>query len=217
MKKAYIFDLDGTLTDTLESLTYSTNKALEVMGLPEITREQCRLFIGGGARVLLEKAVACSKDDFDSAYMDEVVKVFLEIFTEYCSYKVVPYEGVIELLEALKAEGIKMAVLTNKPHKMAVKVVEDVFGSEYFDYVQGQGEQFPRKPDSKCVEHVLGELGVTKEESVYIGDSEVDIQTGHNAQVTTVAVDWGFRDRVDLERENPKWIVSEVSDLLQFK
>ena len=127
MYKACIFDLDGTLTNTLDSLTYSTNKTLEEMGLEPITKEQCRSFVGDGARCLLERALRASGDT-ELKRIEEGMEVYSRIFGENCMYHVRPYDGVVQMLDSLKKKGIKIAVFSNKPHLQAIDVVESTFG-----------------------------------------------------------------------------------------
>ena len=137
--KACIFDLDGTLTNTLESMTYSVNLTLEEMGLSKITKDQCRLFVGNGARVLIEKSLKAAGDT-DASRIEEGMEIYGRIFDRNCTYHVTPYEGIPEMLKALKDKGIHLAVLSNKPDRQTVKVVKAIFGEELFDYAQGQKE-----------------------------------------------------------------------------
>ena len=149
MDKVCIFDLDGTLTNTLESLTFSVNETLKEMQLPKITSRQCRAFVGNGARVLMEKAITVSGKAHISR-LDEAMEIYGRIFDENCTYHVIPYPGILSMLEALSREGIVLAVLSNKPHRQAVHVVEQIFGKERFQIVRGQQEGIPRKPGSDC-------------------------------------------------------------------
>ena len=192
--KACIFDLDGTLTNTLESMTYSVNLTLEEMGLSKITKDQCRLFVGNGARVLIEKSLKAAGDT-DASRIEEGMEIYGRIFDRNCTYHVTPYEGIPEMLKALKDKGIQLAVLSNKPDRQTVKVVKAIFGEELFDYAQGQKEGIRRKPEPDGVWYLMEQMHVSKEECLYIGDSEVDAATGRNAGLKTIGVLWGFRDR----------------------
>ena len=196
--KACIFDLDGTLTNTLESMTYSVNLTLEEMGLSKITKDQCRLFVGNGARVLMEKSLKAAGDT-DASRIEEGMEIYGRIFDRNCTYHVTPYEGIPEMLKALKDKGIQLAVLSNKPDRQTVKVVKAIFGEELFDYAQGQKEGIRRKPEPDGVWYLMEQMHVSKEECLYIGDSEVDAATGRNAGLKTIGVLWGFRDRKTLE------------------
>lgn len=213
--KACIFDLDGTLTNTLESMTYSVNLTLEEMGLSKITKDQCRLFVGNGARVLMEKSLKAAGDT-DASRIEEGMEIYGRIFDRNCTYHVTPYEGIPEMLKALKDKGIQLAVLSNKPDRQTVKVVKAVFGEELFDYAQGQKEGIRRKPEPDGVWYLMEQMHVSKEECLYIGDSEVDAATGRNAGLKTIGVLWGFRDRKTLETAGADDLIDRPDELLQF-
>lgn len=213
--KACIFDLDGTLTNTLESMTYSVNLTLEEMGLSKITKDQCRLFVGNGARVLIEKSLKAAGDT-DASRIEEGMEIYGRIFDRNCTYHVTPYEGIPEMLKALKDKGIQLAVLSNKPDRQTVKVVKAIFGEELFDYAQGQKEGVRRKPEPDGVWYLMEQMHVSKEECLYIGDSEVDAATGRNAGLKTIGVLWGFRDRKTLETAGVDDLIDRPDELLQF-
>ena len=213
--KACIFDLDGTLTDTLESLVFSVNATLNEMGFSNISDEQCQTFVGNGARYLMECALKAAGDK-DASRIEEGMQVYGRIFNENCMYRVVPYEGILSVLAELKEQGMKLAVLSNKPHNQTVKVVEEIFGKDLFEHVQGQCESIKRKPDPDGVFYILDKLGVVKEECLYVGDSEVDVQTGNNAGVKNISVTWGFRSRELLEYAGARYIIDRPEELLQF-
>ena len=213
--KACIFDLDGTLTNTLESMTYSVNLTLEEMGLSKITKDQCRLFVGNGARVLMEKSLKAAGDT-DASRIEEGMEIYGRIFDQNCTYHVTPYEGIPEMLKALKDKGIHLAVLSNKPDRQTVIVVKAIFGEELFDYAQGQKEGIRRKPEPDGVWYLMEQMHVSKEECLYIGDSEVDAATGRNAGLKTIGVLWGFRDRKTLETAGADDLIDRPDELLQF-
>ena len=213
--KACIFDLDGTLTNTLESMTYSVNLTLEEMGLSKITKDQCRVFVGNGARVLIEKSLKAAGDT-DASRIEEGMEIYGRIFDRNCTYHVTPYEGIPEMLKALKDKGIQLAVLSNKPDRQTVKVVKAIFGEELFDYAQGQKEGIRRKPEPDGVWYLMEQMHVSKEECLYIGDSEVDAATGRNAGLKTIGVLWGFRDRKTLETAEVDDLIDRPDELLQF-
>lgn len=215
MYKACVFDLDGTLTDTLESLTFSVNKTLEEIGLGQISAQQCRSFVGNGAAVLVEKSIRAAGDP-EAEKLEEARKVYARVFGEFCTYKVRPYNGIVELLEGLKEKGICMAVVSNKPHEQTKDVVRTFFAEGTFDDVQGQSDQYPRKPDPAAVYAVLDRMGVTPEEAIYIGDSEVDMKTGKAAGMLTVGVTWGFRSRELLLETGADQIIDHAEELLEL-
>ena len=215
MYKACIFDLDGTLTNTLDSLTFSVNESMKEMNLSIITKEQCRMFVGNGSKVLLEKTLEVSGDP-DKLRIEEAMEVYDRIFKDNCTYKVVPYDGIVKLLTSLKERGIKLAVLSNKPDREVKSVVSKIFGEGIFDIARGQMEGVPRKPDPTAVFEIADKLGVSREEVVYIGDSDVDICTGINADVKTVGVSWGFRKREVLIEAGATCIIDKAEELLDL-
>lgn len=213
--KACIFDLDGTLTDTLESIAYSVRSTLREMQLPEITDEQCQSFVGNGARRLLEDSLQ-AVGDTELSRIEEAMEVYGRVFDDNCTYHVKPYEGIMELLKALKERDVKVAVLSNKPHKQTVKVVREVLGDAWIDWAQGQQESIARKPAPDGVYAVMEHLGVSKENCIYVGDSEVDAATGANAGVKTICVTWGFRTREELKDAGAKELIDAPGELLRY-
>ncbi len=213
--KACIFDLDGTLTSTLDSIHYSVNETLKEMKLPNITKEECRQFVGDGARCLMERALFRTGEE-NVSRIEEAMKVYGRIFDENCTYLVEPYEGIVDMLQALRARNIKLAVLSNKPHPQTVKVVREIFGEDVFDFVQGQTEGIPKKPDPTGVWRLQEKMGVLEEECLYVGDSEVDIQTGTRAGAKTVGVLWGFRSREALTEAGAKNLITHPKELFDF-
>lgn len=215
MYKACIFDLDGTLTDTLESLTYSVNATLSELNLPTITSEQCKSFVGSGARFLIERALQASGDQ-DLVHIEEAMKIYGRIFKVNCTYKVAPYEGIVDMLQELKKAGVKLAVLSNKPHLQTVDVVAEFFEEGLFTHVQGQQEGIPRKPDPTAARMIAELMGVEPEECVYIGDSDVDMETGNAANMETVGVTWGFRPKELLVEHGAKHIMNHPKELISI-
>ena len=215
MYKACVFDLDGTLTDTLDSLTYSVNETMKELGLPEITSGQCREFVGNGAKVLIEKTLRAAGDE-NLTRFEEAFAAYQRIFDKYCTYHVAPYPGITEMLEDMKKQGMKLGVLSNKPDRQAVHVVEEIFGANVFDHIQGQKDGIPRKPDPAALLYIADEFGVESTETLYIGDSEVDGATGNAAGMDTVLVSWGFRSRSVLEAAKPRFIVDTTDEILKI-
>ena len=213
--KACIFDLDGTLTDTLESLAFSVKETLKEMGLPQITTDECRSFVGNGARYLMERSLEAAGDR-ELSRIEEGMEVYGRIFDENCTYLVTPYEGITGTLMQMKDKGIKLAVLSNKPHRQTKKVVERIFGEDVFDCVQGQKEGIARKPDPDGIYRLLEEMQAGREECLYVGDSEVDVETGRNAGVRMVGVSWGFRSREVLRAAGAGTIIDSPEELMQF-
>lgn len=215
MYKACIFDLDGTLTDTLESLTYSVNETLKELHLSSITSKQCKSFVGSGARCLIERALQASGDE-KLVHIEEAMETYKRIFKVNCTYHVSPYEGIVELLKALKEQGIRLAVLSNKPHEQTKDVVATFFGTDTFDYVQGQQEGIPRKPDPTAALLIAEQFQVGSEECVYIGDSDVDMQTANAAGMESVGVTWGFRPKEVLLEHGAKHTIDHPEELISI-
>ena len=215
MSKACIFDLDGTIGNTLDSMVYSVNLTLCEMGFPEISRQQCQEFVGNGARVLMEKALDAA-GDLGASRIEEGMQIYGRIFDDNCTYHVTPCDGVLQMLKELKRRGVRLAVLSNKPHIQAVKVVHAIYGDGVFDWVQGQKDDIPRKPNPAGVFCVAEKLGISPDECMYVGDSEVDVKTGMNASMKTIAVTWGFRTKEELIAAGAQYMIDRAEELLQY-
>lgn len=213
--KACIFDLDGTLTSTLDSIHYSVNETLREMDLPDITKEECRQFVGDGARCLMERTLRRIGEE-NVCRIDEAMEAYGRIFDENCTYLVEPYDGIVDMLQELKERTIQLSVLSNKPHPQTVKVVREIFGEGIFSYVQGQMDGIPKKPDPTGVWKIQEKMKVSKEDCLYVGDSEVDIRTGHAAGLETVGVLWGFRSKKALEDAGADNLITHPRELLDF-
>ena len=213
MKKAVIFDLDGTLADTIASITYCGNLALSRFGLPSFGEEDYKHFVGDGAAMLIRRALLAAGDE-RLEHFDEVYETYLEIFAKDCMYQVKPYEGICALLEELKRLSVRIAVLSNKPDRDSLRVVEALFGKGYFDFVQGQREDIPRKPDPAGVYRIMEAFVLPAGDFLYVGDSGVDMKTGRAAGIFTVGVPWGFRDREELVENGADAVISKPLELL---
>lgn len=215
MKKAVIFDLDGTLTNTLKSLWKSTNMALATAGLPPHEIDSYKYFAGNGAKELIRKSLIADGDT-ELVHFDSVMEAYNRIFEEYCMYEVKPYDGIRELLKVLKEKGLHLAVNSNKPQPRTVDVVEEIFGKDTFDLLVGQCEERRRKPAPDGVNYILEQLHLDKEDVLYIGDTCTDMQTGKSAGVFTVGALWGFRDRQELVENHADAIIEKPLELLQY-
>lgn len=213
MKKAVIFDLDGTLADTIASITYCGNLALSRFGLPSFGEEDYKHFVGDGAAMLIRRALLAAGDE-RLEHFDEVYETYLEIFAKDCMYQVKPYEGICALLEELKRLNVRIAVLSNKPDRDSLRVVEALFGKGYFDFVQGQRADIPRKPDPAGVYRIMEAFVLPAGDFLYVGDSGVDMKTGRAAGIFTVGVLWGFRDREELVENGADAVISKPLELL---
>ncbi len=215
MTRCCIFDLDGTLLDTVESLAYSANRALEKYGLQPHAPEKYRYFAGDGQLELIKRSVIASGDTMLEHYYD-VLNEYIRLFAKDCIYKVKPYDGITDVLDELKRRGIKIAVLTNKQHENAVSVLDNIFGTDYFDLVLGQDNTHEKKPSPTGVMLILSKLQVNTDECLYFGDTNTDMKTGSNAGVHTVGVTWGFREREELEKGKPENIIDRPEQLLEL-
>lgn len=215
MKRAIIFDLDGTLLDTIDSMEAAGTKMLQEMGLPRQPRDRYRQFAGDGAKMLVTRALEAGGVT-DPAEVERAFSVYMGYFARTCTYHVVPYPGISELLRALKQKGLRLAVLSNKPDQQTRDVVERCFGDAAFDLVFGQRDGMPKKPAPDGAIQIARKFSVSPEECLYVGDTNVDMQTGLAAGMQTVGVLWGFRDRKELE-ENHAWrIIADPAELLQL-
>ena len=210
--EAVIFDLDGTLLDTLEDLTDAVNMALEKYGLPQRSMEEVRRFVGNGLRNLMTQAV---EDGEKNPRFEEIFTFFREYYKNNCNHKTSPYDGVLELLKELKARGIQMAIVSNKIDA-GVKELNEKFFAEYIDVAIGEREGIKRKPAPDSVNEVLHILGVEKGHILYVGDSDVDIQTADNADVRCVCVSWGFRDEKFLMEHGAGAVIQRPLELLDY-
>lgn len=201
---AVIFDLDGTLTDTLEDLKNSVNFAMREFGFPERTTDEVRSFVGNGVKRLIDLSVPENTSDEVSA---ECLSVFKSFYKDNSLVSTKPYDGIIPMLEKLKKDGVKTAVVTNKMHEAAVDIVNLFFG-ELIDVTIGQIDGVAQKPQPDGIYSALEKLGVSKEKSVYVGDSEVDCITAKNAGIPCIGVTWGFRDREILVGNGADFIIN---------
>lgn len=213
MKKAVIFDLDGTLADTLSSITYFANEALKTYGLSPISKDRYRYLVGNGAAKLVQGMLKESGDPELQLY-HQVSQLYNSSYDENPLFLASPYPGILDLLQQLSDHGIKTAVLSNKPHSTTVQIVRQLFPQDQISLCFGQREGIPRKPDPAGVFAILKEWNLKPEDCLYVGDTCTDMQTGHNAGITTVGVLWGFRDRAELEENHADHIIAEPSQLL---
>ena len=206
-----IFDLDGTLLDTLEDLADSANYIMRSFGHPERTISEIRSFVGNGIRKLIERS---APKDTPVEEVDRMLEQFKVYYGEHCADKTKPYDGIIELLQKLQKQGVKLAVVSNKAD-YAVKALCEQYFCGYFDEAVGEREGISRKPAPDTVYEVLKNLQIDKSQAVYIGDSEVDVQTAKNAEMDCIAVNWGFRDVDVLKAAGAEVIVSDPAGLLE--
>lgn len=214
-KKAVIFDLDGTLTDTLKSIWKSANLALADVGLPPFDIDRYRYFVGDGAAELVKRALIADGDK-ELVLFDKMSESYRKHFEKYVNYEVRPYEGIRELLHSLKEKGILLAVNSNKPQDRTVNVIEENFEKGTFDILVGQSDERARKPAPDGMFYIMERLGLMKDEVIYLGDTCVDMKTGRSAGVFTIGALWGFRDRQELEENHADAIIAHPMELLEY-
>lgn len=212
MYQCCIFDLDGTIINTIHSLAYSISLTIEHFGYGPIDEDHTKKFVGDGFKKLVERALIYSGDDNLSHY-EEALAFYEDTFEKNCLYKVEPYEGMKELLTFLKGKGIKIGVLTNKGHERAVECVEAVYGKGFFDLITGEGNGVKTKPDPSGAFMTAEYFHAKPSECLYFGDTNTDMRTGINAGMDTAAVTWGFRDRAELEAFHPRYIINHPSEI----
>lgn len=213
MYRCCIFDLDGTLINTIHALTHTVNLTLKKYKLGPIDDAQTKVFVGDGYQKFLERALSyCG--DVELTYLEDAMMTYDALFKETSLYRIEAYDGMKELLEYLKSKDIKIAVVTNKGHDRAIENIEMVYGKGYFDKITGEQDGMKRKPDPAGALLTAAALGAAPSECLYFGDTNTDMQTGLNAGMDTVGVTWGFRDREELEPFHPKFIIDDPREAI---
>ena len=212
MKNTFIFDLDGTLLNTINDLADSTNFAIEKNGYKKRTVEEIRRFVGEGVRTLMIRALPSGVDD---SVIDQCIKDFKEYYSKNMRNKTVPYEGIMALLKTLKDNNMKVGVVSNKFDRAVKELCKDYFG-DLIDIAVGEREGIAKKPAPDSVVEALRILDSKKECVLYIGDSDTDMETAKNAGVDSIGVTWGFRDREVLIETGAKYIVEKPLDILEI-
>ena len=210
--KLAIFDLDGTILDTLDDLSDSANFALAAHNFPIRTREEIRRFVGNGVRKLIERALPA---DMAETRTDEVLATFLAHYKTNCNNKTKPYDGILTMLRRLRERGCKTAVLSNKADAPVQTLIKLYFDG-LIDYAAGEKEGIPRKPAPDGVYAILEHFDVEAGDCAYIGDSDVDVDTAKNSGMDYIGVDWGFRDREELMARGGNVIARTVDALTSF-
>ena len=208
-----IFDLDGTLMNTLDDLTISTNHALSQMGLPTRTIDEVRQFLGNGVRKLIEMAVP---ENTSEDMIERVITCFLQHYTFHCKDHSKPYDGILSLLSSLKGMGCRMAIVSNKPD-IEVKKLNSEHFADYIDVALGENEKsgIPRKPSPAMVFEAIVQLGSEPEQCLYVGDSDVDILTARNAGIDCLSVTWGFKTAEFLSQFGATRMIDSPSEMLE--
>ena len=212
---AVLFDLDGTLLDTIDDLAAALNAARQMNGLPPQDLALVKSFIGNGKRKLIERSLSDDPGVFDDAFADKLMSDNIQYYNSHCMVQTKPYDGMEELIRRLKSDGLKICCITNKDNEPAQALIGRFF-PDMFDYVSGSMPGVAVKPDAEPVMRCCDKLGIDTGRCVYIGDSEVDIQTAVNAGMDSVSVCWGYKTREFLEQEGAMQICSRPLDLRRY-
>jgi len=215
MYKCCIFDLDGTLINTVHALNRTINLTLEAMGLEGIDEAHTKVFVGEGYRKYVERALIYRGDGTLSG-LSRALPLYCRIFEENCLYRIEAYDWMKELLAFLKERGIRIAVLTNKAQAQAVDNIETVYGKGYFDLITGEHPGMKRKPDPEGALYTARTLKADPGECLYVGDTNTDMMTGAAAGMDTVGVTWGFRPREELEVCHPAYLAHTPADIIKI-
>ncbi|MDE6005182.1 MAG: HAD family hydrolase [Oscillospiraceae bacterium] len=207
-----IFDLDGTILNTLKDLYLAMNYALREKNFPERSLLEIKSFVGNGILKLIKRSVPVGTSDEE---IMQIHQIFREYYSEHCKDNTAPYSDIIEVIQKLRNAGIKTAVISNKIDS-AVKILCQDYFPNLFDIVTGEKQGVPRKPAPDSVQAILQTLHYTSEQAIYIGDSEVDIQTAKNSGLSCISVAWGFRDEEFLKANGAGQIIFEPSALLNL-
>lgn len=216
--KLIAFDVDGTILNTLDSIVYQVNETLHENGFYKIDEpEYIRKALGYGSKYLIEQALMFHYNHiYDTKIIDEVLEHYTKRYNAEPSYLTVPYVGIVDLIKKLKEEGYMLVAYSNKPDTVLQPLFKELVGDGLFDVVLGLVDGKPGKPNPQVLNELIEKLGISKDEMLYIGDSEVDVETGKNTGVKTIAVTWGFRDRDFLETTPADYIVDTMDELKEL-
>ncbi|SDM88878.1 HAD family hydrolase [Acetanaerobacterium elongatum] len=213
MIKCCIFDLDGTLLNTLDDLAASCNYALSLYGYKTYPADDYRYFVGNGVSVLLDRTLP---PDVDERQKQKVKEAFSKHYAQHYIDLTVPYKGIEGLLRILKLKGYLVCVVSNKPHDYSKELITKIFGEKFFNIVLGASEELPKKPAPDGVLYCMNKLRLSASECVYIGDSNVDVLTAKNAKMPSIGVAWGFRGEEELKTTGADYIVQEPKEIAQL-
>lgn len=212
--KLVIFDLDGTLLNTIDDLAQSVNFVLEKYNYPTHGVEQYKHFVGDGITKLIERAMPESQRTAE--FISKLQADFVEYYAQHNKDYTKPYDGIVELLDKLKDRGITLSVASNKHHQATVALIDHYFGCDRFSVVYGKREGIRPKPDPTIVFDIVRKCGVSIAEVIYVGDSDTDMQTAQNASVLSVGAAWGFRTQKELEEHGAKYVIDTPKELLDL-
>lgn len=215
MYEAVIFDLDGTILDTIGDLTDNLNEALRLAGFDLVyTDDDVKYFVGSGADVQIRRAM--KKIDHTEEDIQRLKKVFMDIYAKNNANKTQPYQGVVQTLQKIKQAGVRLFCLTNKPHDIAQDVVASYFGNDIFIEVLGQVPGKPVKPDPTLLNELIERHQINRLDVLFVGDSDIDIQVALNANIDSAWVSWGFRKAVDISHLRPDYYIANMQQLYEI-
>ena len=211
MIRAVLFDLDGTLNNTLSDIAFAMNRALRLHDLPEWPEDAYRYLVGNGAKKLAQRAARDRQDLWEDVFRD-----YQSYYQDHALDRTQPYDGIPELLQALREKDLKLCVFSNKPHADTCTVIRHFFPEDTFEDIRGQKEGVPVKPAPDGAFAAAEALGVRPEEFLYLGDTSVDMECAKNAGMHPVGVLWGFREEQELRESGAEYIIAHPSELLQL-
>ena len=215
MKKLVLFDLDGTLINSIDDLADSTNYALQQCGLPLHTVDEYKYFVGNSVDPLIRRALP-EEEKENQELFDRVKKIYLSYYAAHSKDKTRPYPGISDLLSRCNKAGVLVAVVSNKPDDITADVVRYYFPQIHFAATMGPKEGIPKKPDPAGVREVLRITGIALEDALYVGDTRVDMQTAQNSGVQSCGVLWGFRTRQELVENHADFIAANAAELAEI-
>lgn len=215
MIKAVVFDLDGTLLNTLDALSYCMSLTMKYLGFKDIDKEHTKYFVGEGAKKFVDRSLIYNGDTH-LEFSKEAYEVYNDFFSKYCLVDVKPYEGITKLLDELKKLNIKTVVLSNKSQEGVEKNINNIIGENVFDLLYGEREGIPKKPDPTSLNMIIKELGLSKDEILYVGDTATDMLTALAAEVKSVGVLWGFRDEKELRENKADFIINTPGEIIDI-
>ena len=214
MVKVAIFDMDGTITNTLPTLTNTVNRVMAEEGLAPYDEDDMKYMVGNGYKKLIERAL--TKRNGNMSHLESLQKRYLELYSEDYLTGSYIYDGIKDVLLKLKENRVKIAVLSNRPDEQTQNIINALFGENFFDMTCGAVDKFPLKPDTTYLKYILKILDASPNECLYFGDTSTDMETGKGGGLYTVGVLWGFRKRDELENADADAIIDKPSDILKF-
>ncbi len=215
MYKLCVFDLDGTLVNTIADIAYAANYALQQQGYPVWEEDSYRYKVGNGMRMICKRALPEEVRE-NETILENTIRIYNDYYCVHCCDRSKTYPGIHEMVAALNEKGVKCAVISNKPHPQTMIVLNTLFHDGDFAYIEGQSDRFAKKPAADTLLDCMEKMGVTKEETVYVGDSDVDAIFAKNAGVDCIGVAWGFRGREELENAEAKIVVDSAEEIVRF-